>query len=99
MWGPFIILKKNRSCHLWSEEVGSHHGAFNGWDASFCRWSLHTRSAWENFLFTLLKEQKKKKKEEEMISCGPPRVGLKFLNQYKKLKKKEAGVNNAPLCH
>jgi hypothetical protein len=34
-----------------------------------------------------------------MISCGPPRVGLKFLNQYKKLKKEEAGVNNAPLCH
>ena len=33
-----------------------------------------------------------------MISCGPPRVRLKFLNQYKK-KKKKAGVNNAPLCH
>jgi hypothetical protein len=34
-----------------------------------------------------------------MISCGPPRVRLKFLNQYKKKRKKEAGVNNAPLCH
>jgi hypothetical protein len=35
-----------------------------------------------------------------MIYCGPPRVRLKFLNQYnKKKRKKEAGVNNAPLCH